>query len=140
MIKLKFILIAFLVFNNINAQKKSFLKDKLSVCLNYPKFISFFNICKKETDTIYINDNTKKIEEFTSIKSSCSKLLIIQKSSINIDVNEYKPNCKSEIVLYKYELRKGVYKFSFLDICSNANMVIELNSKNKIINYSTGMF
>jgi hypothetical protein len=136
---LKFILIAFLALN-LNAQKKQVENDKLIACLSEPKFLSWFNICKKETDTVYIYNNIEKFKNFTSIKPSCGKLLVLQKSSFEINVDKGIPNCGDKIVLYKYEVEKGKYKLSFLNICSNAHMVIELNSKNKIINYSTGIF
>jgi hypothetical protein len=137
--KLKFILISFLALN-LNAQKKSVENDKLIACLSEPKFLSWFNICKKESDTIYIYNNVKKFENFISTKTSCGKLLVLQKSSIEINVDKGILNCGDKIVLYKYEVKNGKCKLSFLNICSNANMVIELNSKNKVINCSTGFF
>ncbi len=137
--KLKFILISFLALN-LNAQKKSSENDKLIACLSEPKFLSWFNICKKETNTVYIYNNTEKFENFNLTETYCGKLLVLQKSSFEINVDKGIPNCGDKIVLYKYEVEKGKCKLSFLNICSNAHMVIELNSKNKVINYSTGIF
>jgi hypothetical protein len=137
--KLKFTLIFFLALN-LNAQKKSVENDKLIACLSEPKFISWFNICKKETDTVYIYNNTENFENFTSKETFCNKQFVLQKSAFEINVDKGIPNCGDKIVLYKYEVKKGKCKLSFLNICSNAHMVIELNSKNKVINYSTGIF
>lgn len=137
--KLKLILISFLTLN-LNAQKKPVENDKLIACLSEPKFLSWFNICGKETDTVYIYNNIEKFENFTSTKVSCGKLLILEKSSFEINVDKAIPNCGDKIVLYKYEVIKGRSKLSFLNICSNAHIVIELNSKNKVVNYSTGIF
>lgn len=137
--KLKFILIYFLALN-VNAQKKYVENDKLIACFSEPKFLSWFNICEKEKDTVYIYNNIEKFENFASIKTSCDKLLIVEKSSFEINVDKGIPNCGDKIVLYKYEVKKGKTKLSFLNICSNKHMVIELNTKNKVIDYSTGIF
>lgn len=137
--KIKLIFICFFVLSNLIAQKKT-LNDKLITCLNEPKFQSWFSICEKEIDTVYIYDNTKKFDNFKPIKTKCNKVLKIQSSSIKIDVNIYNPNNTDKIVLYNYEKRKGTYKIYFLNILNNANMIIELNSANQVISYSTGIF
>jgi hypothetical protein len=137
--KIKLTLLAFLVFVSLNAQKKS-LNEKLIACMNEPKFQSWFRICEKEIDTIYIYDNTQRFINFEPIKISCNKILVAKKSSIKIDVNIFNPNNTDKIVLYNYEVKKGIHSLHFLNILSNSNMVLEINSENKIVNYSTGSF
>ena len=137
--KLKLILLSFLAFN-LNAQKKAVENEKLIACLNEPKFLSWFDICRKENDTVYIYDNIGKFENFTSTNVTCGKLVMLKKSSLEINVNRSNLNCDDKIVVYKIEIIKGKSKLSFINICTNAQMVIELDSKNKVVNYSTGIF
>ena len=137
--KIKLILLAFLMFGNLNAQKKS-LNEKLIACLNEPKFQSWYRLCEKEIDTIYIYDNTQRFINFEPIKISCNKILVVEKSSIKIDVNVYNPKNTDKIVLYNYEVKKGIHCLHFLNVLSNSNMVLELNSKNEIVNYFVGTF
>lgn len=137
--KIKLLLLAFLVFGHMNAQKSSH-NEKLIACINEPKFQSWYRLCEKEIDTIYIYDNTQRFINFEPIKISCNKILVVEKSSIKIDVNVYNPNNTDKIVLYNYEIKKGIHSLHFLNLLTNQNMVLEINSKNKIVNYITGTF
>ena len=146
---LSILFIFFLSMSNLNAQTESLEKNKIIQCLNHPKFLSWFNICRNQKDTIYIYNNISQFDKSIVLKTSCNKILALKNSSIEINVDKYRPNCESQIVLYKFEkkqkkyllfFKKTKYVLSFLNVCSNAHMVIKLNRRNKVVEYSTRVF
>ena len=127
------LLFLLLIFVNCVRAQTEINSGQLTACLTHPKFVSWFNICRNEKDTISIYINVARTDKLTSLKTSCDKTLVIENSSIVIDVNKGIPNCKSQIVLYKFEIKhkkfllffkREKYELSFLNICSNANMVL----------------
>ncbi len=122
------------------AQSKLIRTEKLIACIKNKEFIKWFQICNENNDTIFIYNNLKRFNNEIQEKTKCNKLIKIKKSSIKIDPNKFIPDCIPKIVLYKYEEKNGIYKLRFLSICSNAHMIIELNSKNEVINFRQGVF
>lgn len=114
--------------------------NRLLNSIDAEKFKSFFKLCNKKEDKIFIYNNLNEFKDSLSLSIDCNKTVLILKSNIKIDVNSSSRNRDNKIVLYKYDIIGNKYKLSFIETATNATLTMVFDKKNKLISSNSGVF
>lgn len=103
-------------------------------------FSEYFQLCKKEKDTLIVFDNLKMFSQSKPISIDCGKSIIVKKSNIKLNFNSSLISRSDKILLYKYEHTNTVNIFTFIHDLSNAYLRVSINSRNEIVEIRKGVY
>lgn len=123
---------SFKVVKNINT--------KVAFSLRSDIFVSYFKLCKRNQDTIYVFNNSNEKINRAFIKIKCNKILVLNNYMYDYDINNPSLDSVRKILIYKYESSRNGYRISFIETKTNSTIDLIFNNKNKLINYKKGAF
>jgi hypothetical protein len=132
-----FILFFFII--SCSSHRKVDENKLLMTSITNENFKTFYALCRKHEDTIYVYNNTEKFRNCPLIGIDCNKTIEIKSSNIVIDVNSNTLK-EDRIVLYKFEENNNIYKLFFLNIQTNGTIILSFDRKYKLVNLESGVF
>jgi hypothetical protein len=106
--------------------------------VNSDEFEKCFRVCERNNNSIIVFLNLNEFVDCPSFNLDCKKTITFEKS--NFTINPEAINQTPRIILYDFKKVKNNYKFSFIDLASNHNLILTLNRNGKIIEFEFGAF
>lgn len=108
--------------------------------INSETFQIYFKLCAN-TDELKIWDATNRFEKCTVSLSECKKVIKIKKIDFEYDINNIKKNFPYKgLILYQYEITNNSYTLCFIEIETNAFLILKFDSKSqKLLDVSNGV-
>ncbi len=104
-------------------------------------FQEYYHIAKRRTKTFYVYNNIQNMEHVNfSTKNRFYQKINFLKVNFEFNINSSSERQHKGVVLYKYIIENGITKLGFVDLESNASLILKYDENFNLIGKRHGIF
>ncbi|CAL2055723.1 conserved hypothetical protein [Tenacibaculum sp. 190524A05c] len=139
-IRLLIFLVGCVVLSSCNKTTDTYEQTIKHAILSH-EFQDYYKICKRRTRIFYIYHNLSLKNDLSFIiKNRCNQSINFLKLNFKFDINTSLERQHKGVVLYKYKSLNNMTELGFVDLESNANLILRYDGNHKLIERKTGVF